>query len=148
MAIQKEYLEDIYTREFYEFYKRNRKKTSPKINQEMLFKKAIQGFIIEIKKCVEETEHGVHLRGLGVIHKKHLKEHTRKLSLFTFKKEEYANLTLHLEDEYLRSRYYVKHLKKYMYSGKYTPPKKFKPHKPEAILLHRKLIRKNGISNT
>ena len=146
MAVKKEYLEDIDSKEFYEFYKKNRKKTSPKMNQEMLFKKAIHGFLIEAMKCLNETEHGVHLRGLGVIHKKLYGMYSRRLSLFTYTKKEKNIGNFHLEDEYLRNKYIIKYVCKYYnYS---IPKRKFGKDKPEAILLHRKLIRKNGISNT
>ena len=86
MAKNKEYLENINTREFYEFYRKVRRKPSKKIDQYNYFKKAIGGMLEELKKLIEEAEHGVCLKGLGVFYKKPYGEPTRKVTLFTKKK--------------------------------------------------------------
>lgn len=138
-----EYLEDIYTREFYDFYRKTRRKVSKKINQEMLFKKAMGGLIQELFRCMEETDNGVHLRGLGVLYKKPFGQWYRKMSLFTHRKLERGINYFYLEDEYLRNRYNVKKV----YRTKRKEGRK-KEDKPDAVMLHRKLIRKNDISNT
>lgn len=139
-----QYLEDIYTREFYDFYRKNRRKVSKKINQEMLFKKAMNGFLIELFTCMEEAENGVHLRGLGVLYKKPFGQWFRKMSLFTHRRRERGINYLYLEDEYLRNRYNVKRVWRIDRGEKGNK----KQDKPDAVMLHRKLIRKNGTSHT
>ena len=81
MSKNKEYLEDINTREFYDFYKKVRRKPSKKIDQYNYFKKAISGMLTELKKIIEESEHGVSLKGLGVFYKKPYGEPTKKIGI-------------------------------------------------------------------
>lgn len=144
MTIKKEYLENIDSREFYDFYRRNRKKTSPKINQEILFKKAIHGLLLEIKKCAEETGNGVHLRGFGVLHKRRVSVAKVRLSLFTYTKKEKNGCNFYLEDDYLRNLYLIKNVSKYY--NRSIPKRKYDKDKPDAIILHRKLIRKSQLT--
>ena len=137
-----EYLEDINTREFYDFYRKTRRKPSKKIDQYNYFKKAMSGFLRELKKSMEESEHGVHLKGLGVLFKKPFGEWFRKITLFTHKRKERGINNFYLEDEYLRNKYTVKKVSKLNNSGEK------KSNKPDAVMLHRKLIKKNAISHT
>jgi len=137
-----EYLEDINTREFYDFYRKTRRKPSKKIDQYNYFKKAMSGFLRELKKSMEESEHGVHLKGLGVLFKKPFGEWFRKITLFTHKRKERGINNFYLEDEYLRNKYTVKKVSKLNNSGEK------KSNKPDAVMLHRKLIKKNAISKS
>lgn len=138
MAKKVEYLEDINTREFYEFYKKVRRKPSKKIDQYNYFKKAINGMLMEIRDCLEETEHGVHLRGLGVLYKKPFGEMYKKLSLFTHTKITRELISFYLEDDYLRHKYLVTNITKR--NG--TKRKEKLVDKPNAVILHRKIVRK------
>lgn len=144
MSKNKEYLEDINTREFYEFYRKVRRKPSKKIDQYNYFKKAISGMLTELKKIIEETEHGVSLKGLGVFYKKPYGEPTKKISLFTKKKVPRNKLTLFLEDEFLRAKYII------YYTPKISSDGVLREEKPEAVMLHRKLIKnkRDGLRNT
>ena len=143
MAKNKEYLENINTREFYEFYRKVRRKPSKKIDQYNYFKKAIGGMLEELKKLIEEAEHGVCLKGLGVFYKKPYGEPTRKVALFTKKKVKRNKLDLFLEDDFLRSKYIISYTPKIKAEGV------FREDKPEAVILHRKLIKKdNGKNNS
>ena len=143
MPKDKTHLENINTREFYEFYKRNRRKQSKKIDQHNYFIKAIHGFLLEVKKCLEESNHGVYLKGLGVIYKKPHGIMPVKQSIFTIKKVPREQPQLLLEDEYLRHKYIIRNVIK----KRITQPK-LRKEKPNAIILHRKLIKKDAISNT
>ena len=136
----KETAEDMMSREFYEFYKKVRRKQCKKIDQYNYFEKAIGGMLIELKKIMEETNEGVHLRGLGVLYKKPFGEYMVKLSLFTKRMNLRQATQLFLEDDYLRAKYYIKRILNISSKKKQT--------NPEAVLLHRKLIRKNGSSHT
>ena len=134
---KKEYLDNINTRDFYEFYRRERRKPSPKIDQYNYFVKAIHGMIIELQKMMNETEHGVHLRGLGVVYKKPFGQYYRKLTIFTHKKVNRKRVSIYLEDDYLRSKYIVSSSLKVPNNGS-----KEDTEKPVAVMLHRKLIKK------
>lgn len=140
MPKKEEYLEDLNTREFYDFYRRTRRKVSPKINQYNLFKKAIGGLLVEINHELRETEHGIHFKGLGILYKKPFGEWYRRLSLFTHRRLQRGLSYFYLEDEYLRNKYLIinniplKNDKKA--KGKYED-------KADAVFLHRKLLNKN-----
>ena len=139
MAVNNDHLEDINNREFYDFYRKNRRSVSKKIDQHKLFIKAINGFLIELKRAVEENEHGVHLRGLGVVYKKPFGQWFRRMSLFTHRRGERGLSYLYLEDEYLRNRYIIKKVARRLEAE----TDKKKSDKPDATMLHRKLIKKN-----
>jgi cobalamin biosynthesis Co2+ chelatase CbiK len=128
--------EDILNREFYAFYRKTRRGYSKKIKQYNYFHKAIGGMMIELRRLMEEAEDGVHLRGLGVIHKKPYGELTIKMGMFKKRFTKRQLTRFFLEDDYLRAKYYIKKL---------MLPKKRnkKTTNPEALLLHRKLIKKN-----
>jgi hypothetical protein len=131
---KEQYLEQLINREFYEFYKKSRRKPSKVIDQYNYFEKAIGGLIREIRMMMTETEHGIHLKGLGVLYRKPFGEYLKKLSLFTHTKVTRNLINFYLEDDYLRNQYLIA-----------NPPKikKKSPNKTEdkatAILLHRKL---------
>ena len=108
MAKKEEYLEDILnTRDFYEFYRKVRKKPSPKIDQYNYFKKAMSGFIKEIRDQLDKTEHGIHFKGFGVLYKKPFGNWFRRLSLFTHRTLQRGLTFFYLEDEYLRNKYII-----------------------------------------
>lgn len=135
MAKKQEYLENINTREFYEFYKKHRRKPSKKIDQYNYFKKAINGLLMEVRRCLDGTEHGVHLKGLGVLYKRPFGEFYKKLTMFTHKLVERGRYYFYLEDDYLRHKYIITNLPKISNNSNIAD-------KPEAIILHRKTVRK------
>lgn len=134
MPKKKEYLEDIMGREFYEFYKKSRRKPSKIIDQYNYFEKAINGMIQELRVMLGETDTGIHLKGLGVLYRKPFGEYLKKLSLFTHTKVSRNLVNFYLEDDFLRRQYLIA-----------NPPrvKRESNNKVEdkatAILLHRKL---------
>ena len=85
---------------------------------------------------MEETEHGVHLKGLGDLYKKPFGQWYRKMSLFTHRRLERGINYFYLEDDYLRSKYLIKRVSKLPR----THDRK-KADKPDAVMLHRKLVR-------
>lgn len=138
MPRKEEYLEDLNTREFYDFYRRTRRKVSPKINQYNLFKKAINGFVLEIRNQLDQTEHGIHFKGFGVLYKKPFGDWFRRLSLFTHRRLQRGLAFFYLEDEYLRNKYIIINnipRKNERAKGKHE-------EKADAVMLHRKLLNK------
>lgn len=133
MAKKLEYLDPLMGREFYNFYKKIRRKPSKKIDQYNYFEKAIGGMIEEFRKMLSETKYGVHLKGLGVMYKRPFGQYMKKMSLFTHKRMHRKETHFYLEDDYLRNQYIITN----------TPNSKAETEKPEdkaeAILLHRKL---------
>ena len=96
-----------------------------------------------LKKLIGREDHGVCLKGLGVFYKKPYGEPTRKVTLFTKKKVKRNKLDLFLEDDFLRSKYIISYTPKIKAEGV------FREDKPEAVILHRKLIKKdNGKNNS
>lgn len=55
---------DLQGREFYEFYKKKRKKPAPGINNFNNFKRALGGFFMKVRENVFEAENGVYLESL------------------------------------------------------------------------------------
>lgn len=121
-------------REFYEFYKKTRRKPSRVIDQYNYFEKAINGLVRELRAMLSETEHGVHLKGLGVFSRRPFGEYLRKLSLFTHKKVSRHMINFYLEDEFLRRQYLIANPPRVKYEAKNRVE-----DKATAILLHRKL---------
>ena len=131
---KKDYLEDIMSREFYDFYRKNRRKPSKTIDQYNYFEKAINGMVQELRSMLEDIDTGVHLKGLGVFYKKPFGEYLKKLTIFTHTKINRKIMHFYLEDDYLRGQYLPTNLPKV--------PNKTKEKiedKATAILLHRKL---------
>lgn len=128
-----EYLENIMGREFYDFYRKTRKKPSPRINQYNYFEKAVNGMFIELRKMIQETEYGVHLAGLGVLYKKPFGQYYKKLSIFTHKKMNKKSINFYLENNFLRHQYLITNTQQTKSSDKEFEDKSV------AILLHRKL---------
>lgn len=58
-------VEELITREFYDFYRQNRKKVAEGINEYNLFKKAVGGLLLSLKHIAQNTEGGIHIRGVG-----------------------------------------------------------------------------------
>ena len=122
------------SKEFYEFYKKTRRTPSKVIDQYNYFEKAINGMVQELRVMLSETEHGVHLKGLGVFYRKPYGEYLKKLSLFTHTRVNRNIINFYLEDDYLRRQYLIANppkIKKYL--------KNKVEDKATAILLHRKL---------
>lgn len=134
MPKKNQYLENLMSREFYDFYRKSRRKPSKVIDQYNYFEKAIGGMVEELRKMLSETETGIHLKGLGVLYRKPFGEYLQKLSIFTHRKVSRTLVNFYLEDDFLRRQYLIA-----------NPPKvpMVKKEKVEdkatAILLHRKL---------
>jgi len=137
MIKKKEYLEDIQTREFYDFYRKIRRKNSKKIDQFNYFVKAINGMLKEINNLMNETDHGLHLKGLGVLYKKPFGEYYKKLTLFTHRKVSRKRVNFYLEDDYLRNRYIITNTRPAI-----KKEDDVRQDKATAVILHRKLIKK------
>lgn len=133
---KKEYLEDFMSREFYNFYRKTRRKPSKVIDQYNYFEKAINGMIEELRKMLAETETGVHLKGLGVLYRKPFGEIIMKASLFTSKKVSRNLIQFYIEDDFLRNQYFIANPPKI----KMIEKKKVED-KSTAIILHRKLLK-------
>lgn len=133
MAKKLQYLENIMGREFYDFYKKTRRKPSKTIDQYNYFEKAVNGMIQEFRAMLAETEHGVHLKGLGVMYKRPFGQYMKKMTLFTHKRMNRKEVNFYLEDDYLRNQYLISNTP----NSKGTDKKV--EDKAEAILLHRKL---------
>lgn len=134
MARKLEYFEELMGREFYEFYKKTRKKPSKNIDQYNYFVKAVRGLCIEMKAMLNETEHGIHLKGLGIFYKRPFGEYFEKLNLFTRAKRYKKSVRFYLEDDYLRNLYLITNVPKDR-----TSKAKIAEDKSSAVLLHRKL---------
>lgn len=131
---KEQYLEDLMSREFYQFYRRTRRKPSKVIDQYNYFEKAINGMVEELRRMLSETDTGVHLKGLGVFYRKPFGEIMQKISLFTFKKVSRNVIHFYLEDDFLRNQYLIANPPKIK-----MKEKKKVEDKATAILLHRKL---------
>lgn len=134
MPRKEQYIEDIMSREFYEFYKKTRRKPSKVIDEYNYFVKAIGGMIRELRLMTTETEYGIHLKDLGVLFKQPFGEYMQKLSLFTHRKAYRKKLDFYLEDDYLRAQFFTAHIMRTQ-----TPTDKKVEDKATAILLHRNL---------
>lgn len=131
---KQQYLDHIMSRDFYDFYRKIRRKPSKIIDQYNYFEKAINGMITELRTMLSETETGVHLKGLGVFYRKPFGEILMKVSKFTHKKVARNMVNFYLEDDFIRNQYFIAN----------TPFIKMKEikkvqDKSTAILLHRKL---------
>lgn len=58
-------VEELMCREFYDYYRQNRKRQAKGINQYKLFIKAFNGMMITLNKISSETEGGIHIDKLG-----------------------------------------------------------------------------------
>lgn len=131
---KKQYLENLMSREFYDFYRKSRRKPSKVIDQYNYFEKAFGGMIGELRQMLTETDTGIHLKGLGVLYRKPFGEYLRKLTIFTHTRVTRNLVNFYLEDDFLRRQYLIA-----------NPPhvKRESTEKVEdkatAILLHRKL---------
>jgi len=103
----KEYLElDILVnREFYDFYRENRKKCAKGINQYMLFDKAVKGLLMEFKKMITTTDTGVHIKDIGyfcnVKANRKKRKYKEKNPLLKFKKYYLYDMWWYPEDRYM-----------------------------------------------
>lgn len=131
---KKDYLEDIINREFYEFYKKSRRKPSKVIDQYNYFEKAIHGMLNEIRVIMGETEQGIHLKGLGVLYRRPYGEYIKQLTMFTHTIKQKNLIQFYLEDDFLRNQYLIANP---MHVKKETKEKI--EDKSTAIILHRKL---------
>jgi len=68
-------------RDMYEYYRKNRKKTAKGIDQYKLWVKAINGFLITMKRLLIENENGVYLEGFGYFYIEKKCERKRRISL-------------------------------------------------------------------
>lgn len=59
------YKEDLICRDFYNYYKENRKKSVEPIDQYKLFVKAVNGLMELLRRQILETEGGVYINGFG-----------------------------------------------------------------------------------
>ena len=134
MPKKERYLDNLMGREFYEFYKKSRRKPSKTIDQYNYFEKAINGMIQELRVMLTETEHGIHLKGLGVFYRKPFGEYLKKLSLFTHTKVNRDLIHFYLEDDFLRNQYLIANTPRAKKESKDKAQ-----DKATAILLHRKL---------
>lgn len=134
MTRKKQYLENLMGREFYDFYRKSRRKPSKVIDQYNYFEKAFGGMIEELRQMLTETDTGIHLKGLGVLYRKPFGEYLRKLTIFTHTRVTRNLVNFYLEDDFLRRQYLIA-----------NPPKVKRKStekvedKATAILLHRKL---------
>ena len=131
---KKDYLEDLINREFYEFYKKSRRKPSKVIDQYNYFEKAIHGMLHEIRVMMGETEQGIHLKGLGVLYRRPYGEYIKQLTMFTHTIKQKNLIQFYLEDDFLRNQYLITNV---MRVKKETKEKI--EDKSTAIILHRKL---------
>lgn len=134
MPKKKEYYDDLIGREFYEFYKKIRRRNCPQINQYNLFEKAVNGMCSELSRMMKETEYGVSLKGLGIFYRKPFGAILKKVNMFTQRLKNRTKVQFYFEDDYLRGEYIITN----------TLPIKPKENKKQidkatAILLHRKL---------
>jgi hypothetical protein len=134
MPKRKEYYETLMTREFYDFYKKIRRRNSPQINQYNLFVKVVGGMMTEMRRMMEETQYGISFKGLGIMYKRPFGELLKKVNMFTQKTLNRNMANFYLEDDYLRGEYIVTNLPRAIQ----TDNKKIED-KGTAILLHRKL---------
>lgn len=133
-----EFLEDILDdSDLYNIYKKLKRSDSHLIKRYYDVKSIIGGMFREMKLMLEEDDiQAVALKGIGVIHIAKQGEYEKKEGLFKKIDADKNTVGLHLEDEYLRNRYLILN----------TPKLKTVFDKvetrPEAILLHRKTLRK------
>lgn len=134
MPKKKEYLEQLMSREFYNFYRKSRRKPSKIIDQYNYFEKAVHGMVEEMRRMLAETDQGVHLKGLGVFYRKPFGEYMKQLSLFTHTIKQRNQMHFYLEDDFLRNQYLIANPP----HVKIETQEKIED-KSTAILLHRKL---------
>lgn len=128
-----EYTEDFMSREFYNTYKKIRRKASKNINQYKYFEKAFNGLILELRAMVSESEEAVHLKGLGVVYRKPYGSKSIKVSILEQKVVPASRLTLLLEDELLREELFTKNPNNISFEPGICS------YNPETIMAHRKL---------
>ncbi len=131
---KEQYLEDLINREFYDFYRKSRRKPSKVIDQYNYFEKAIHGMIQELRIMLSETDSGLHLKGLGVLYRKPFGEYMKQLSLFTHSRRQRNTIHFYLEDDFLRNQYLIANPMRVK-----RETKEKIEDKSTAILLHRKL---------
>jgi hypothetical protein len=59
------FLEQLVSREFYEYYRKNRIRVSKGLNKYQSFERYVRGMFEDIKKCIIKNRAGVYLRGIG-----------------------------------------------------------------------------------
>lgn len=62
-----EIISELLTREFYEYYRKNRKKPSKVIDQYRYFTKAISGLLLELRKEIIKSKNGLYLQDFAYI---------------------------------------------------------------------------------
>ena len=101
----KEYLElgELVDREFYDFYRKNRRKVAKGINQYNLFEKVADGLLRELKKLTILSEGGVHLKYFGyfcyIKYKNKYNNRFEKNPLKKFKKQNTFHIWFYPEEE-------------------------------------------------
>ena len=100
--------EELMSREFYEFYKKERKKVALAIDQYNYFVKAVNGLLLMIIRTAVYTKGGVHIKGLGyfchVRTKRKRRDPIEKNPLIKFKKK-YRYKLHFIPDEDLKEWY-------------------------------------------
>jgi len=133
-----EFLEDIVNdKNFYKIYKTFKRSHSPLIERFYDVKSIIGGMFREMKYMLEEDDiQGISLKGIGVLHIAKKAEYEKKEGLFQKKEVDKNQVGFHLEDEYLRNRYLILNTLKLR-----TVFEKVET-RPEAIMLHRKTLKR------
>jgi hypothetical protein len=143
MVFQKrEDLLNLLGEDFYQYYRRNRNNRYNKLTTPSKVNAMVQRLFAEMHFMLNEYNHGIALKNFGVISpKEFLYEDRTSIFKVKYKKRTYYNVFL--EDEYLNSKYRTLLRNKY-YKNKVTDVTKVKKPRPNAVLLHRKRIRKNN----
>lgn len=143
---KREDLLPLISEDFYQYYRRNRNDRYEKLTSPSMVRNTLKNMFSEMQEMLEECNHGIHLKGFGVISPKDtVSEDNSNLFKVTYKKR--ARRSIVLENEYLASQYRVTFIKK-DFKVKKKSELLLKTPRPYAVMLHRNKLRKNKLKDS
>lgn len=143
---KREDLLPLITEDFYQYYRRNRNDRYENLTSESNARVTLRGMFYEMQEMLEECNHGIYLKGFGVVSPKDtVAEDNGNLFKVTYKKMAKRNIVL--ENEYLASQYRVHFIKRYS-KDKKKKELILKTPRPYAVILHRNKLRKNKLKDS
>lgn len=141
----REELRNLLGEDFYQFYRRHRNNRYPQLVNPTRVNATIQKMFSEMNDMLGECNHGIVLKGFGIISNKDsvIEDNT---NIFKVKYSKRSKYLIILENEYLQSQYST-HLSSNGAKKEEEDLKKIKKPRPYAVLLHRKKLRKNKLKN-
>jgi hypothetical protein len=142
---KREDLLNLVGEDFYQFYRRNRNDRYSRLTDTPLVNGTVHGMFSEMLNMLEDCNHGIVLKGFGVVAPKDFVVEDKE-SIFRVRYKKKGYYSVFLESEYLSSKYRVRLKRKY-FGRDDTPVTKIRKPRPYAVLADRKNLRKNKLRN-